>query len=139
VDGPTPSRRQASAETIRRGHAVQPVAAVQNEYAIWARDPEAEILPAREELGIGFVPWSPVGQGFLTGAVGRGESFSENDIRSRFPRFTPEALEANQPIVELVGEAAEVALTVAEVEEIDARSAHLTVIGNRGSPHEHYG
>jgi aryl-alcohol dehydrogenase-like predicted oxidoreductase len=81
------------------------------------------------------VPWSPVGQGFLTGAVGRGESFSENDIRSRFPRFTPEALEANQPIVELVGEAAEVALTVAEVEEIDALSAHLTVIGDRGSSH----
>jgi aryl-alcohol dehydrogenase-like predicted oxidoreductase len=171
---------EASAETIRRAHAVQPVAAVQSEYSIWARDPEAEILPACEELGIGFVPWSPLGQGFLTGTVARGESFSDNDIRSRFPRFTPEALEANQPIVDLVKEiaerkeatpgqialawllaksphivpipgtrktervrenikAAEVVLTDAEVEEIDARSAHLTVIGDRGSGHESYG
>ena len=171
---------EASAETIRRAHAVQPVAAVQSEYSIWARDPEAEILPACEELGIGFVPWSPLGQGFLTGTVARGESFSDNDIRSRFPRFTPEALEANQPIVDLVIEiaerkqatpgqialawllaksphivpipgtrktervrenikAAEVALTGTEVEEIDARSAHLAVIGDRGSGHESYG
>ncbi|MET1005989.1 MAG: aldo/keto reductase [Propionibacteriaceae bacterium] len=97
---------EASAETIRRAHAVQPVAAVQSEYSIWARDPEAEVLPACQELGIGFVPWSPLGQGFLTGTVGRSESFSANDIRSRFPRFTPEALEANQPIVDLVVEIA---------------------------------
>ena len=89
MDRPTPSRRQASAETIRRGHAVQPVVAVQSEYAIWGGTQKAEILPACEELGIGFVPWSPVGQGFLTGAVGRGESFSENDIRSRFPASLP--------------------------------------------------
>ena len=93
---------EASAETIRRAHAVQPVAAVQSEYSIWARDPEAEILPVCADLGIGFVPWSPLGQGFLTGTVGQGESFSAQDIRSRFPRFTPEALEANQPIVDLV-------------------------------------
>ncbi|HYI59770.1 MAG TPA: aldo/keto reductase [Microlunatus sp.] len=79
---------------------------MQSEYSIWARDPEAEVLPACEELGIGFVPWSPLGQGFLTGAVGRGESFAANDIRSRFPRFTAEALEANQPIVDLVVEIA---------------------------------
>ncbi|MET0694994.1 MAG: aldo/keto reductase [Propionibacteriaceae bacterium] len=97
---------EASAETIRRAQAVQPVAAVQSEYSIWARDPEAEVLPACQELGIGFVPWSPLGQGFLTGTVGRSESFSANDIRSRFPRFTPEALEANQPIVDLVVEIA---------------------------------
>ncbi|HEY5784546.1 MAG TPA: aldo/keto reductase, partial [Microlunatus sp.] len=97
---------EASADTIRRAHAVQTVAAVQSEYSIWARDPEAEVLPACEELGIGFVPWSPLGQGFLTGTVGRGESFAANDIRSRFPRFTPEALEANQPIVDLVSEIA---------------------------------
>ena len=83
---------EASADTIRRAHAVQPVAAVQSEYSIWSRDPEAEVLPACEELGIGFVPWSPLGQGFLTGAVARGETFAANDIRSRFPRFTPEAL-----------------------------------------------
>ena len=76
---------EASADTIRRAHAVQPVAAVQSEYSIWARDPEAEVLPVCEELGIGFVPWSPLGQGFLTGTVGRSESFSANDIRSRFP------------------------------------------------------
>ena len=93
---------EASVDTIRRAHAVQPVAAVQSEYSIWARDPEAEVLPACEELGIGFVPWSPLGQGFLTGAVSAGETFAANDIRSRFPRFTPEALEANQPIVDLV-------------------------------------
>jgi aryl-alcohol dehydrogenase-like predicted oxidoreductase len=97
---------EASADTIRRAHAVQTVAAVQSEYSIWARDPEAEVLPACEELGIGFVPWSPLGQGFLTGTVGRGDSFAVNDIRSRFPRFTPEALEANQPIVDLVTEIA---------------------------------
>jgi aryl-alcohol dehydrogenase-like predicted oxidoreductase len=98
---------EASAETIRRAHAVQPVAAMQSEYSIWARDPEAEVLPACEELGIGFVPWSPLGQGFLTGTVGRGEAFSDNDIRSRFPRFTQQALEANQPVVDLVKEIAD--------------------------------
>ena len=97
---------EASADTIRRAHAVQPVAAVQSEYSIWARDPEDEVLPVCAELGIGFVPWSPLGQGFLTGTVGRNESFSANDIRSRFPRFTPEALAANQPIVDLVAEIA---------------------------------
>jgi aryl-alcohol dehydrogenase-like predicted oxidoreductase len=98
---------EASADTIRRAHAVQPVAAVQSEYSIWARDPETEILPVCEELGIGFVPWSPLGQGFLTGAVGKHQSFAANDIRSRFPRFTQEALEANQPVVDLVKEIAD--------------------------------
>ena len=116
---------EASADMIRRAHAVQPVAAVQSESSIWARDPEDEVLPACPELGIGFVPWSPLGQEFLTGTVGRRESFSANDIGSRFPRFTPEALEANQPIVDLVA-------------EIDARSAQLTVAGARGSGHETY-
>jgi aryl-alcohol dehydrogenase-like predicted oxidoreductase len=98
---------EASADTIRRAHAVQPVAAVQSEYSIWARDPETEILPVCEELGIGFVPWSPLGQGFLTGAVTKDQSFAANDIRSRFPRFTQEALEANQPVVDLVKEIAD--------------------------------
>jgi len=98
---------EASADTIRRAHAVHPVAAVQSEYSLWARDPEADVLPACEELGIGFVPWSPLGQGFLTGTVGSGETFAANDIRSRFPRFTAEALDANQPIVDLVKEMAE--------------------------------
>ena len=93
---------EAAAKTIRRAHAVQPVAAVQSEYSLWARDPEAEVLPTCEELGIGFVPWSPLGQGFLTGKVDASMSFVSSDIRSRFPRFTPEALKANQPIVDLL-------------------------------------
>jgi aryl-alcohol dehydrogenase-like predicted oxidoreductase len=93
---------EAGAATIRRAHAVQSVAAVQNEYSIWARESEVEVLPACAELGIGFVPWSPLGQGFLTGTIGRGQSFDSNDIRSRFPRFTTEALVANQPVVDLV-------------------------------------
>jgi aryl-alcohol dehydrogenase-like predicted oxidoreductase len=85
---------------------VQPVVAVQSEYSIWARDPEAKVLPVCEELGIGFVPWSPLGQGFLTGTVAKDQSFAANDIRSRFPRFTSEALAANQPVVDLVKEIA---------------------------------
>ena len=97
---------EASAATIHRAHAVLPVAAVQNEYSVWARDVEDEVLPACEDLGIGLVPWSPLGQGFLTGTVGRGETFAPSDIRSRFPRFTPEALAANQPVVDLVVEVA---------------------------------
>jgi aryl-alcohol dehydrogenase-like predicted oxidoreductase len=97
---------EAGAGTIRRAHAVQPVAAVQNEYSLWARESEAEVLPACEELGIGFVPWSPLGQGFLTGTVSANATFGDDDIRSRFPRFTPEALKANQPIVDLVTEVA---------------------------------
>ena len=91
---------EASAQTIRRAHAVQPVAAVQSEYSLWARDPEAEVLPTCEELGIGFVPWSPLGQGFLTGKVDAKTSFESTDVRSRFPRFTEEARVANQPIVD---------------------------------------
>jgi aryl-alcohol dehydrogenase-like predicted oxidoreductase len=93
---------EASAKTIRRAHAVQPVAAIQSEYSLWARDPEAEILPTCEELGIGFVPWSPLGQGFLTGKVAAGTTFDKSDVRSRFPRFTPEAMQANQPFVQLL-------------------------------------
>jgi hypothetical protein len=93
---------EAGVDTIRRTHAGQPVAAVQNEYSIWARESDAEVLPTCAELGIGFVPWSPLGQGFLTGTVGRGQSFDGNDIRSRFPRFTAEALDANQPVADLV-------------------------------------
>jgi len=94
---------EASAQTIRRAHFVQPVAAIQSEYSLWARDPEPEVLPTCEELGIGFVPWSPLGQGFLTGKVGTGMFFGSSDIRSIFPRFTPEALRANQPLVDLLG------------------------------------
>jgi aryl-alcohol dehydrogenase-like predicted oxidoreductase len=93
---------EASAATMRRAHAVQPVTALQSEYSLWARDPEAEILPACEELGIGFVPWSPLGQGFLTGKLNPGMTFVGSDVRSRFPRFTPDAMKANQPIVDLL-------------------------------------
>jgi aryl-alcohol dehydrogenase-like predicted oxidoreductase len=93
---------EVGAQTLRRAHAVQPVAAVQNEYSLWARDSEPEVLPACAELGIGFVPWSPLGQGFLTGAVSADQTFDASDIRSRFPRFTPEAMAANQPLVALL-------------------------------------
>lgn len=96
---------EASAATIRRAHAVHPVAAVQSEYSLWTRDPETEILPTCEELGIGFVPWSPLGQGFLTGKVDASATFDPNlDLRASFPRFTAEALRANQPILDLLNE-----------------------------------
>jgi aryl-alcohol dehydrogenase-like predicted oxidoreductase len=98
---------EAAAGTIRRAHAVQPVAAVQSEYSLWARDPEAEVLPTCEELGIGFVPWSPLGQGFLTGKVDPNATFDKSDVRSWFPRFTPEAMKANQVLVDLLGRIAE--------------------------------
>jgi aryl-alcohol dehydrogenase-like predicted oxidoreductase len=94
---------EASAQTLRRAHAVQSVAAMQSEYSLWARDPEAEVLPACEELGVGFVPWSPLGQGFLTGTVKSETTFDKADVRSWFPRFTPEAMKANQPLVDLLG------------------------------------
>lgn len=170
---------EAGASTIRRAHAVQPVSAVQNEYSLWARDAEAEVLPTCEELGIGFVPWSPLGQGFLTGTVSATATFGADDIRSRFPRFTPEALAANQPIVDLVNEvaarnqvtaaqvalawvlahgesivpipgtrkehrlrenlaAADVVLSAADLEQLDAATAGFAVQGGRGSGHEQF-
>ena len=97
---------EAGATTIRRAHQVQPVAAIQSEYSLWARDPDAEVLPTCEELGIGFVPWSPLGQGYLTGKMDSAQTFDSRDIRSVFPRFTEEARKANQPIVNLVREIA---------------------------------
>jgi aryl-alcohol dehydrogenase-like predicted oxidoreductase len=93
---------EAGAQTIRQAHAVQPVTAVQSEYSLWARDPEADVLPICEELGIGFVPWSPLGQGFLTATVDPARAFDPADVRSWFPRFTPEARKANQPLVDLL-------------------------------------
>ncbi len=94
---------EAGAQTIRRAHAVQPVTAVQSEYSIWTRDPEAEVLPTVEELGIGFVPWSPLGQGFLTGKLDGTTNFdSSSDLRATFPRFTTEAMKANQAVVDLL-------------------------------------
>lgn len=93
---------EVGAQTIRRAHAVQPVAAIQSEYSLWVRDSEAEVLPTCEELGIGFVPWSPLGQGFLTGKVDASMTFAPTDVRSRFPRFTPEARKANLALIELL-------------------------------------
>jgi aryl-alcohol dehydrogenase-like predicted oxidoreductase len=93
-------------QTIRRAHAVQPVTAVQNEYSLWWRKPEEEVLPALEELGIGFVPFSPLGRGFLTGKVDENTAFDSSDLRSTLPRFTPEARKANQALVDLLGEIA---------------------------------
>src|SRR5947209_14859746 len=93
-------------QTIRRAHAVQPVTAVQNEYSLWWRKPEEEVLPALEELGIGFVPFSPLGRGFLTGKVDENTTFDSSDLRSTLPRFTPEARKANQALVDLLGEIA---------------------------------
>jgi aryl-alcohol dehydrogenase-like predicted oxidoreductase len=93
---------EAGAETIRRAHAVQPVTAVQSEYSLWWRTPEEEVLPTCEELGIGFVPYSPLGKGFLTGKINESTTFDSSDIRSRIPRFTPEARKANQVLLDLI-------------------------------------
>ena len=93
-------------QTIRRAHAVQPVTAVQNEYSLWWRKPEEEVFPALEELGIGFVPFSPLGRGFLTGKVNENTTFESSDLRNTLPRFTPDARKANQGLVDLLGEIA---------------------------------
>lgn len=98
---------EAAAGTIRRAHAVQLVAALQSEYSLWWRKPEQEILPTLEELGIGFVPYSPLGKGFLTGKIDENTTFAKNDFRSTLPRFTPEAMKANQAFVELLGHIAQ--------------------------------
>jgi aryl-alcohol dehydrogenase-like predicted oxidoreductase len=95
---------EPGAKTIRRAHAVQPVAALQSEYSLWYRTPEEEIMPTLEELGIGFVPFSPLGKGFLTGKIDESRTFDKTDIRSSIPRFTPEARKANQALVDLLGE-----------------------------------
>jgi aryl-alcohol dehydrogenase-like predicted oxidoreductase len=93
---------EAGVETIRRAHAVQPVTALQNEYSLWWRKPEEDVLPALEELGIGFVPFSPLGRGFLTGKISESTTFDRSDLRSTLPRFTPEARKANQALVDLL-------------------------------------
>ena len=98
---------EAGAKTIRRAHAVQPVAALQSEYSLWWREPEAEILPTLEELGIGFVPFSPLGKGFLTGKIDENTTFDSTDFRNIVPRFTPEARKANQAVVDLIAKVAE--------------------------------
>jgi len=98
---------EAGVKTIRRAHAVQPVTALQSEYSLWWREPEKEILPALEELGIGFVPFSPLGKGFLTGKITEATQFDKNDFRNIVPRFTPENRRANQAVVDLLSRVAE--------------------------------
>jgi aryl-alcohol dehydrogenase-like predicted oxidoreductase len=98
---------EAGAQTIRRAHAVQPVTAVQSEYSLWWRRPEADVLPTLEELGIGFVPYSPLGKGFLTGKINENTTFDSSDFRNTLPRFTPEARKANQALIDLLGKIAE--------------------------------
>jgi aryl-alcohol dehydrogenase-like predicted oxidoreductase len=103
-------------QTIRRAHKVQPVTALQSEYSLWWREPEQEVIPALEELGIGFVPFSPLGRGFLTGAIDENTKFDDKDFRNGIPRFTPEARKANQAVVELLGRiAAEKKATQAQI------------------------
>ena len=107
---------EAGARTIRRAHAVQPVAALQSEYSLWWREPEHEILPTLEELGVGFVPFSPLGKGFLTGAIDAATTFAAGDFRNSVPRFAPENRQANQAVVDLVGRiAAQKGATPAQV------------------------
>jgi len=98
---------EAAAKTIRRAHAVQPVTAVQSEYSLWFRNPEKEVLPTLEELGIGFVPYSPLGKGFLTGKIDENTSFDSTDFRNQLPRFNPENRKANQAVVDLLGKIAQ--------------------------------
>jgi aryl-alcohol dehydrogenase-like predicted oxidoreductase len=94
---------EAGVQTIRRAHAVQPLTALQSEYSLWTRTPEKEVIPTLEELGIGFVPYSPLGKGFLTGKIDEEAKFDSSDFRSTLPRFTPEALKANQALIDLLG------------------------------------
>jgi aryl-alcohol dehydrogenase-like predicted oxidoreductase len=107
---------EAGAQTIRRAHAVLPVTALQSEYSLWWREPEAEILPTLEELGIGFVPFSPLGKAFLTGAINENTKFGDNDFRSKVPRFREENRKANQALVDAIGKfAAQKKVTPAQV------------------------
>jgi aryl-alcohol dehydrogenase-like predicted oxidoreductase len=98
---------EAGARTIRRAHAVQPVTALQSEYSLWWRKPEEDVMPTLEELGIGFVPFSPLGKGFLTGTIDENTTFDSSDFRNIVPRFTPEARKANQALVDLLAKVAE--------------------------------
>ena len=107
---------EAGAQTIRRAHAVQPVTALQSEYSLWWREPEHEVMPTLEELGIGFVPFSPLGKGFLTGAINEATTFDSTDFRNMVPRFSPEARKANQALVDVLGGiAAQKKVTAAQI------------------------
>ena len=98
---------EAGVQTIRRAHAVQPLTALQSEYSLWTRTPEKEVIPTLEELGIGFVPYSPLGKGFLTGKIDENTTFDSTDFRNTLPRFTPEARKVNQALIDLLGKIAE--------------------------------
>src|SRR6266567_1271556 len=98
---------EAGVQTIRRAHAVQPLTALQSEYSLWTRTPEKEVIPTLEELGIGFVPYSPLGKGFLTGKIDENTTFDSTDFRNTLPRFTPEARKMNQALIDLLGKIAE--------------------------------
>ena len=112
---------EAGVKTIRRAHAVQPLTALQSEYSLWTRTPEKEVIPTLEELGIGFVPYSPLGKGFLTGKIDENAKFDSSDFRSTLPRFTPEALKANQALIDLLG-------SIAQAEEGNARPDRARVV-----------
>src|SRR6266436_982531 len=123
---------EAGAQTIRRAHAVQRVTALQSEYSLWWREPEKEILPTLEELGIGFVPFSPLGKGFLTGKINEETKFDKTDFRNIVPRFTPENRRANQALVDLLSKIAErKKATPAELRQIDSATAKIPVQGAR--------
>ena len=112
---------EAGVQTIRRAHEVQPLTALQSEYSLWTRTPEKEVIPTLEELGIGFVPYSPLGKGFLTGKIDENTKFDSSDFRSTLPRFTPEALKANQALIDLLGK-------IASAEEGDPRANRAGVV-----------
>jgi aryl-alcohol dehydrogenase-like predicted oxidoreductase len=129
---------EAGVEAIRRGHAVQPVTALQSEYSLWWREPEAEILPTLAELGIGFVPFSPLGKGFLTGAIDSTTSFSDSDLRNTLPRFTEEARVANQALVDLLSAiAARKGATTAQVALAWLLAQHLWIVPIPGTTKIH--
>jgi aryl-alcohol dehydrogenase-like predicted oxidoreductase len=124
---------EAGAQTIRRAHAVQPITAVQSEYSLWLRGPEAEVLPTLQELGIGFVPYSPLGKGFLTGKIDENTAFDSSDFRNTIPRFTPEARKANQALVDLLAKIARLSLSGAEKKRFIAKeSDHGFVFRKQG-------
>ena len=106
---------ETAAQTIRRAHAVQPVAALQSEYSLWWRESEIKVMPTLEELGIGFVPFSPLGKGFLTGKIDENTTFDSGDFRNTIPRFNPEARKANQALVDLIGQIAKREATPAQI------------------------
>jgi aryl-alcohol dehydrogenase-like predicted oxidoreductase len=125
-------------QTIRRAHAVQPVTAVQSEYSLWTRGPEAEVLPALEALGIGFVPYSPLGRGFLTGKMDEHTTFDRSDFRNNLPRFTPEARKANQTLVDLIariGEAKQATPAQIALAWLLARKPWIVPIPGTTKPH----